>query len=704
VTHDTIGDAPVADVMANGCHVHVAPQLFAAIVESSDDAILSKTLDGVITSWNAAAARLYGYTTEEMVGESVARLIPPDRWDEQQEELAELRAGRSVDHRDTVRLRRDGAPIALSITVSPLFGEDGTVIGASSIAHDIGPRIAVERALKAAERRYHDLIEQLPAAIYIEPVDETEATRYISPEIERMLGYSKEQWSSDLNIWRTLLHPDDRERMIVNYNLPVEIGGRSTFEYRLIAQDGRTVWVRDQSVVVRDDATGTIVRHGLLIDISTQKTLEARLLRQALYDNLTELPNRALLIDRGTHAIARASRDNRPVAILLLNLSGFKSINETFGHESGNILLTEVGRRLQGLVRKSDTVARLAADEFVVLLEGSDAADALRVIETLGAGLDEPYRIDGHSIFVNARFGVAIYPDHGSDIQALLRHAEVASDRAAERGTRHAIFDPAQDEQSQSRLALVGDLRRAIGGDQLLLYYQPKIDLHTRTVRGVEALVRWSHPRLGWIPPTEFIELAERSGVIRSLTDWIMNSAFAQCAAWQRQGVPINVAVNLSTRDLNDRSLVETVTQALERWSVDPSLITLEITETSLMLSPTVAMNVVARLHDMGIRIAVDDFGTGYSSLSYLKQLSVDEIKIDRSFVMTMSEEQKDAAIVTAVVGLGHNLGLEVVAEGVETDAALELLRAAECDHVQGYLFSRPIPDDAVAPFIAGFV
>jgi diguanylate cyclase (GGDEF)-like protein len=413
----------------------------------------------------------------------------------------------------------------------------------------------------------------------------------------------------------------------------------------------------------------------------------------ALHDPLTDLPNRSLFHDRTLQALLGSQRNGDPVALMLLDLDRFKEINDTLGHHNGDLLLKQLGERLKAEVRTSDSVARLGGDEFGLLLtEVRDADAALLVAQKIRQALAAPLILEGITLDVDASIGIAIYPDHGNDVETLLQRADVAMYTAKEDHSGCELYRAERDEYSPSRLALVGDLRRAIDRQELVLHYQPKADLSTGDVTGVEALVRWQHPERGLIPPDEFIPLAERTGLIRDLTHTVLDAALRQLRSWHERGIELNVSVNLSARDLLDLGLPEIVQQLLERYQLSAERLELEITESVILADPMRARAVLSRLDTMGVQLAIDDFGSGYSSLAYLKRLPVGEIKIDRAFVMNMQHDENDAVIVRSTIDLGRNLGLRVVAEGVENEATWHDLAQLQCDQAQGYFLTRPLP------------
>jgi diguanylate cyclase (GGDEF)-like protein len=416
---------------------------------------------------------------------------------------------------------------------------------------------------------------------------------------------------------------------------------------------------------------------------------------QALHDALTGLPNRTLLRDRTDQAIRQADRELVSVALLLLDLERFKEVNDTLGHHYGDQLLLQVGQRLQATLREVDTVARLGGDEFAVLLPRIETGDgAVAVATKLQAALQEPFELEGLSLEVEASIGLALYPEHGSDPDELLQHADIAMYVAKDTHAGFMLFEPSLDQHSPRRLALLGELRRAIDNRQLVLHYQPKVDAHTGQMLGVEALVRWQHPDHGLIPPNDFIPLAERTGLIGPLTTYVLDAALHQCHDWRQAGHELAIAVNVSARSLLDLAFPDQVAGLLARWELPARLLVVEITESTIMTDPTHALEILGRLNIMGVQIAIDDFGTGYSSMAHLKTLPVHELKVDRSFVSHMVSNTRDAVIVRSTVDLGRNLGLRVVAEGVEDPATLQQLDGLGCDAIQGYYISRPVPPD----------
>jgi diguanylate cyclase (GGDEF)-like protein len=425
---------------------------------------------------------------------------------------------------------------------------------------------------------------------------------------------------------------------------------------------------------------------------------------QALHDALTGLPNRTLFFRQVQQAVSGARRSGVPAAVLIVDLDRFKEINDTLGHSVGDLLLEEVGRRLATVVEQDDAVARLGGDEFGVLLrQVVDRDEVAEVADRIVAALETPFTIANMRLDVGASVGSALFPEHGQDAATLIPRADIAMYVAKSAAGAHQVYSPVYAQNSPERLALVGELREALARGELVLYYQPKVAIGTNRLEGVEALVRWRHPQRGMVPPDEFIPLAERTGLIRPLTTLVIEQALAQCQRWHNAGLALQVAVNLSARIVQDQQLPDDLAGLLLASEVEPRWLKLELTESMVMEDRVRAVEVLDRLHAMGVGLSIDDFGTGYSSLAYLKRLPVEEIKIDKSFILNMAVDANDALIARSTVDLGHNLGLQVVAEGVETPEVLAQLGAMGCDVAQGYLISRPLPAEELTRWLTSW-
>jgi diguanylate cyclase (GGDEF)-like protein/PAS domain S-box-containing protein len=438
-------------------------------------------------------------------------------------------------------------------------------------------------------------------------------------------------------------------------------------------------------------------------DITQQKRDAERIRFLAYYDALTGLPNRTLLADRTAKAIAAAERSGTRIALLFMDLDGFKHVNDSLGHVLGDILLQRVAQRLGQQTRRSDTLARFGGDEFVLLLTDVEGPESIAIAarRCLDA-LSTPFPLDGHDIDITTSIGISVYPDDGDTLDALVKNADMAMYQAKESGrNQFHFFEAAMNARATSRATLGNDLRRALERDELLLHYQPQAEISSGEIVGVEALVRWQHPQRGMISPAEFIPVAEEIGLIGRLGEWVLNEACRQAVAWQRAGLPhMPVAVNLSALQLRSPDFLDRVRSALQTAGLDAHWLELELTESVLMHQVDSVMQTLAGLSALGIRIAIDDFGTGYSSLAYLRRLSIDKLKIDRSFIRDLSVDPEDALIVATIIRMAHSLRLKVIAEGVEASEQLATLRAQGCDEIQGYHLSRPLPPDALAEFL----
>jgi diguanylate cyclase (GGDEF)-like protein len=502
---------------------------------------------------------------------------------------------------------------------------------------------------------------------------------------------------------------EDGERVFLEVYVPVQYAGSATPDGAMelylpyapvaaaVAEDVRTLTI----TLVVGLALFYAVLFRVIAAASRRLQQQTEALRssaerdrhQATHDSLTGLPNWVLLRDRLEQSLAAATRSSGEVGLLLIDLDRFKEINDTLGHTYGDRLLCQVGPRLQSVLRDGDTVARLGGDEFVVLLPSVDGEGEARAVATrLSEALHSAFDVDGVIIDVEASIGIVLSPWHGTDTEELLRNADIAMYVAKDMKAGAVVFTPEEHVSSPTRLTVLGDLRRALDSeDELFLHYQPKYILDGGQIEGVEALLRWQHPQVGLIPPGEFIPVAEGTGIILRLTDRVLGLALAQMRRWLDSGHAVPVAVNLSTRCLLDAGLPDMVRRMLAEYDVPAALLRLEVTESAVMGDAARCMEVLQRLHDLGVRLSIDDFGTGYSSMAYLRRLPVDELKIDRSFVLGMTTTQQDAVLVRTAIDLGHNLGLTVVAEGVEGPEHADALRALGCDVAQGYHYARPM-------------
>ncbi|CAN5717349.1 hypothetical protein BH23CHL2_BH23CHL2_11980 [soil metagenome] len=561
--------------------------------------------------------------------------------------------------------------------------------------------IAIDNArlhhdLEQSEERFRTLVEQIPAVVFTTNTDDLSRPTYMSPHIELMTGYSADQLMQGKPSWYEILHPEDREFVVSSDESIVESGSARTLEYRMITRDGQTIWVREEARLIEDESGGPQNWQGIISDVTLQKELESQLTHQAFHDTLTGLPNRALFNDRVSHARERRSRHGESIAVCFMDLDNFKVINDSLGHSVGDELLIQVARRLQKCRRSEDTAARFGGDEFAFLIEGiSDTSDAIGIVSRIAESFDGPFVVGGRELFVTPSIGLSIARPDELGHRDLLREADAAMYKAKRSGKdRFELYTPTLTTDAVNRLDIGSDLRKTLDGEQMEMHYQPITELSTGRVVGVEALVRWNHPEHGLIPPDRFIPIAEETAMIVDLGRWILKESCRQVHTWNEQRdqlSPLRLSVNLSARQFSDARLVDDVQRTLEDTGFDPALLCLEITETVMMENEDAAAQMLRRLTGLGVRIAVDDFGTGYSSLSSLRRFTVDQLKIDQSFVEGLINDPHDSIIVFGVIGLAHALELEVIAEGVETIDQRDQLVALNCDLAQGYLFSRPL-------------
>lgn len=545
----------------------------------------------------------------------------------------------------------------------------------------------------------NNLLANLPQVLWSVDVENSQLI-YISPGARNICTLDVEMPIPCMG-WT---HPDDREIVRLAWGEAL-LGHKVEVESRVQAPGEQTRWFRRVFHPFLDNE-GKVVRiDGLMDDTTEFKESIERLNFLATTDNLTTLPNRALLFDRFNQAIAIAKRErNKQVALVLLDLDHFKEINDTLGHPAGDEVLRQVAQRLVRVLRGSDTLARLGGDEFAVLLP--DAPDGKAAAEIVAKHiLDcfvEPFWYLKNELYLGAGIGISIYPDHGDDVDVLMSRADVAMYGAKHKDVGFLFYDPETNPHTQERLQLSSDLRHALERNELVLHYQPQIDISSGRIIGVEALIRWNHPEQGMILPDQFIPFSENTGLIHPITEWVLRTAIMQCNIWQTAGTELRIAVNVTARSFQDPLLVDKLETLLcvDGTRLAPDRIEIEITENILMEDIEHGAKAIGRLRDLGVNVAIDDFGTGYSSLAYLKKLPIHSIKIDKSFVLNMTEDENDAVIVRSTIDLAHNLGFLVVAEGVENQDTLNSLKSHGCNHAQGYHISHPLPADELVLWI----
>jgi len=569
---------------------------------------------------------------------------------------------------------------------------EGRVIAVEGLIQDITERRNAVQALREAERRYRGLFDNAIEGIFRTTSD----GHYLdaNPALAHIYGFDspRELMSSLRDIGRQLyVDPQRREEFM---RIVRARGSVSGFESQVYRRNGDIIWISENARAVFDEDGLLQSYEGTVEDVTDRKLYQARIEQQANYDTLTGLANRSLLQDRLEQALLSANTYNTRVAVAFVDLDRFKYINDSLGHHVGDELLRTMADRLESCIRDCDTVARLGGDEFVVLITGQTTTDLVRnIVERMLAVVSQPWITEHGEFNVSCSIGVALYPSDGLDAQTLLKHADSAMYRAKESGRNNfQFFTRELNALMIERLAMESSLRRALERDQFMLEYQPRVDLHTNKIIGAEALIRWILPEQGIVEPARFIPLAEETGLIVPIGKWVLKAACAQNKAWQDAGLePIVVSVNVSARQFRQDNLVRTISEVLEETGLDSQYLEIELTESMVMHDAAQLVAMLGELKRLGVQISVDDFGTGYSSLSYLKRFPVDRLKVDRSFVEHLATDSDDATIVRAIITLGHNLGLKVVAEGVEKPEQLNFLRLNHCDEAQGFIYCRPV-------------
>ena len=656
------------------------------ILDQIHESVITMDLGGYITGWNRSAEALFGYSAAEAIGKHILFLYADPDIDDDSESFRDAfleEGGRELEVR---RRRKSGEVFWASLQLSLSRDETGEPVGLVGYLSDITARIEAEKTMRLQAR----IFEHSEESIMI-----TDAERRIlsvNPAFCQMTGYAEEEVIGRLpGLLRSARHP---------LHFYEELWQR-------VEQDGGwhgEVWTRRKngedfpswaSISLVRNREGQICNYfSIFTDITERKAAEERIHYLAYYDDLTGLPNRRLLYKLTDQALTEARRNRLHGALLFVDLNRFKPINDSLGHGVGDRLLQQVAERLRNAVRTEDVVARLGGDEFVVALyDISRREHAAMVAQKVIAALDTPFLIDGHELRVGVAIGISVYPRDGFETETLLRMADIAMYRSKETGQDgYTFYSREMNQRALERLRIESGLRHGIEQNELLLHYQPKIDIATGHIVGVEALVRWQHPDLGLMPPDAFIPIAEESGLIVHLSSWVLQAALQQTRAWNDAGLPgIRVAINLSARDFST-GLVARLQALLQEHGVPPNRIELEITEGMLTHSSDEVIAMMGSLTALGVSLALDDFGTGYSSLAYLKRFPIDTLKIDRSFVTGIPQDGNDCAIAGAIISMAQRLGHRVIAEGVETREQLEFLRSLGCQEIQGHYFSPAVP------------
>jgi diguanylate cyclase (GGDEF)-like protein/PAS domain S-box-containing protein len=701
----------VRDATAQVRHQHAlaqSEQRFRLLAASATDAVVSTDSDGCIVAWNPAATAIFGYAAEEMIGRPVRLLLAPHLRDPGKPGGLRLAArhwgrlaGRTVE---VIAVRKDGEAFPAEVTVATWHA--GDVLHHTAFVRDVSDRMHAAFRLGEREMQYRLLVDQVPAIVFRTDAGPLGRTQFVSHQVERILGFAAEQWIADPGLWERQVHPDDRERLIAGHEAAMapDGPGSHSIEYRMTRADGREIWVRSDAAVVRDGAGHPEAWSGILTEITDRKELEAQLIRQSFRDPLTNLANQALFEDRLGQAIARRARHSGSVAVLMIGLDPFDRVTDRLGHTAGDELLVEVARRVALVVREGDTVARMGSAAFAVILEDiPDVSVATEVADRIVAALHAPVELSGVPTQLTARVGIAVDDTRSRDSDWLVRSADVAMHAATrDRNGRWRVHEPGMYLTATRHHMLATQLHGAQENGQFEVVYQPTVDLRAGRVTGVEALLRWRHPRDGLVLPTQLIPMAEASGLMVPIGRWVLAEACRQASEWETQfGTPRTMAVNISPCEFDDEKFTDTVARALDASNLAPSRLVLELTERHVTAAQATMVERLSELKRIGVRIALDDFGTADSSLSYLRQLPVDILKINRSFVDGIVRDPEAAALARSIVQLGALLQLETVAEGIEDPAQVAALQDLGCYLGQGFYFSRPLQAREITALLA---
>ncbi len=666
----------------------IATDRYKRLVELSNDLIWSMDAEGRFTFVNdTAAMRIYGYTADEMVGRSFAEFSTPEQAEQDRQQFEAIRGGSRISGYRTVHRRKDGTPVHLNANAIAEVTPAGEFVGVTGTATDVSGMVRYAAELERSEERYRLLFENAT-----EPIGVAQDGKivFFNRAVSEATGYEPDEIRALPFV--ELIHPDDRA-MVVDRHLRRLKGETvpSSYVLRVARKDGEIRHMNLTGVtIVWEGRPATL---NFFSDITARVNAEAELEFQAYHDPLTGLPNRTLFADRLNLALARARRHREPIAVLYADLDHLKRVNDTLGHTIGDLLLKQVALRFRSTVREEDTVARFGGDEFVVLLSRvKDGNVAARVAEKLIARMNEPMEIGGHTLRVTTSVGVSSWPTDGDDAETLVKNADNALYQSKEQGRNtYRMFAPSMNERVQRRLSMEQSLVKAIRKAQFSLVYQPQYDLRTPRIVGYEALLRWNDESLGEVPPATFVPLAEETRLIESIGAWVLGQALMDARRFPKDA---RLAVNVSALQLRDPKFPKRIENLLTAHDFPSTRLELELTESATIADDETIVAVLFELRRMGVRIAVDDFGTGYASLSYLRRLSVDMVKIDKSFIAGVGESPADSAIVLGIMGMAHGLNLLALAEGVETEAQREFLEVAGCDIAQGFLLGRPLPID----------
>ncbi len=691
-----VGASKIARDISERIKLENTSRQLEMIVSSSDDAIIGKTLSGVVTSWNSGAEKIFGYSAAEMIGTPVERLIPSERRVEESLILERLKKSQSIDHYETVRLRKDGSQVFVSVTISPMRDSTGEIIGASKIARDITGRKLAEQQLLLTSSVFTHANEGIAIA------DADGVILDVNDALMRISGFERAEIIGHLpTMFRSSRQGPEVMTSLLN---TLKLQDHCQGEVWSRRKDGESYAGLLTISTVRN-AEGAVQNYvGIFADITALKQKQDQLERIAHYDPLTGLPNRILLADRLQQAMVMSKRQGSNVGVLYLDLDGFKAINEAYGQDFGDEVLILISKKIRDVLREVDTLGRIGGDEFVAILEGVHSdRDCMDLADKVLRACAVPMGGDDGVLRLSASIGMTIYPLDDADSEQLLRHADQAMVEAKQTGkNRCQMFDSQQHTALRHRIDMIDQLALALSNEEFVLHYQPKVNMRTGEVIGVEALIRWNHPVQGLIGPAGFLPVVEGHVLSDGVCDWVIRSALHQMRLWQASGLHLRVSVNVGARQLQQGDFPVNLSRILAAFpQVDPASLEIEVLETSALEDTESVTDVMQACRRLGVTFAVDDFGTGYSSLTYLKRLPAGVLKVDQSFVRDMLTDREDLAIVQGVIGLAKAFNRTVLAEGVETVAHGLKLLSLGCELAQGYGISRPIAAKDIPDWIS---
>jgi len=671
------------------------------IIENIQDGYCEVDLEGNFTFFNDSTCEIYGYTREELMGMSNRQIADKENTKKVFEAFNKIyRTGISGSIFDYEIIRKDGARRQIEISASLKKDSSGNPIGFSGTVRDATERKRTEAALRQSEEKYRTILESIHESYF--EVDLAGNFTFVNGSMCRLTGCSKEELLGMNH--KQFTNEETAKEVYQAFNKVYTTGEPSkAFDWQVIRKDGVKLFI-EASVTLQKDSSGKPTGFkGMIRDITERKQMEQQLSHMATHDTLTGLPNRLMFRQMLNQAIRSAQRHKWQLAVFFIDLDRFKAINDSLGHEAGDRLLQEIARRFKQSLRAVDVVGRLGGDEFVIFIEEVKKLSQVEVVahKILSTAI-KPMVLQGEECRVTASVGISIYPKDGEDEQSLMKNADMAMYVAKEEGkNNYQFYSKNIRSLSNERLSLETNLRRALERKEFSLQYQAMLDFKTGAITGVEALLRWDNPSLGSITPTQFIPVAEETGLIVPIGRWVMKTACAQNIAWQRQGLPpVCMAVNLSLRQLMDDNLLDDINAALAHSGMEPNLLELEITESMLMYDPVHLIAVLTNIKKLGVRLAIDDFGTGYASLAQIRRFPIDTLKVDRSFIHNLPQDSENRSITEAIIAMGKALSLTVVAEGVETQDQWDYLRNHICDEMQGFYFSKPIAPDQFADLL----